>query len=203
MSDDYNAEILISRSVISPDEIVSDKGDLKQSIQDVLDEIIPDLPQSKLLTSSGFHDGYRASFVIEFFSLDTTDGSRLRHRFKGILYRHPNGHQLLFTVWGKARAQEYFLHAEAIKLIQDEFRYLGAREEAVFPPHDNIPWYPVVGLFVAVGLLYFFRTYRTRSDKVRFKDGDNIWRCECGRLNHADHGACRRCGRSRLAGKVT
>ena len=194
------AEILLFRTNISGDEIVDNPAALRRSVDGVINEVILMLPDGKLLTSTGFNDGYRTGFVVEFTSTDSASGAPLTHRLKGIIYRHPEGHQILFTVWGKSSSSKFPLVEDAIKEVQRDLQYDGACEADVYGPRQKQPlgwWLLLVGM-VAIGFLIIAR----RRTSKRF-DGDtphdiHFWRCECGRLNHESKKTCRRCGRPQV-----
>jgi hypothetical protein len=198
------AEILVFKSVVWPEEAIDDEHDLRNSVETIMEDVIPTLPESQLLSSFGYDDGYRASFVLEFRSMDTLQNLLLRHRMMGVLYRHPEGHQLLFTLWGKSLSDEYPQHENAIKMVQEGFAYTGSYEDEVFGHSAAFPWYALAAMMAIVGLLYFFRSARARHDRIRFAEDKSFWRCEgCGRLNPLHHDTCRRCGRPRLTEMTT
>jgi len=203
VTDDLDAEILIFKSVVRDDQIITDEKDLKRSVDDVLSEVIPQLPDARIQTNTGFTEGDRAGFVLEFTSTDTTTGVSIQHRLKGILYRRPEGHQLLFTIWAKSPMAGYADREGEIKLIQDGYYYTGVHEPDVFRRKQYTRWYLLAIILAVVALLYFFRTIRVRSDRVRFRDLEHHWRCECGRLNSDTLTHCRRCGRERVTDRIT
>ncbi len=191
------AEILLFRTNITGGEIVDDPAALRKSVDGVINEVILMLPDGKLLTSTGFNDGYRTGFVVEFTSTDSLSDAPLTHRLKGIIYRHPEGHQILFTVWGKSASAKYPLVEDAIKQVQRDLQYDGAYEADVYGPRQGQPlgWWLLLAGMVAIGFLIIAR----RRTSKRF-EGDthhdiHFWQCECGRLNHESKKTCRRCGR--------
>ncbi len=191
---DLGAEVILHRSKIWEQEAIVDEVSLRRSVETIVSEVIPNLPSSQLLSSHGYYDKYRASFVLEFRSIDTLQQLRLRHRMMGILYRHPEGHQILFTLAGKSLSEKYAQNEAAIKLIQSGFAYLGVFEKDVFD-RKEFPWYSVLALMLVIGLLFFFRSFRSKHDQVRFAEDKNFWRCPgCERLNPRHHAHCRRCG---------
>lgn len=203
VTEDLDAEVLIFKSVVRDDQVITDEKDLKRSVDDVLSEVIPQLPDAKVQTNTGFTEGDRAGFVLEFTSTDTTTGVPIQHRLKGILYRRPEGHQLLFTVWAKSPVAGYSDREGEIKLIQDGFYYTGVHEPDVFARKHDTRWYLLATVLVVIALLYFFRTFRTRGDRVRFRNLENHWRCDCGRLNSDALTHCHRCGRERTTDRIT
>ena len=193
--DEEAAEILIFRAEISADEAVTDEIALKKSVDNIIDDVILSLPQAKLLTSSGFYETHRTGFVLEFVSLDTISQTPLWHRLEGVLYRHPDNHQILYTIWGKTTMQEYDDISGAISLVQDGFVYKGKHENEVFAPRQQSYWLLFLVMMIVVGLFFYFRP-KSRSEHLPTSSRvSHFWRCECGRLNHRDSITCRRCGR--------
>jgi hypothetical protein len=161
-----------------------------------VDDIVDSLPASRLYTSTGFYDDYRAGFVLEFESLDTLSGLPVRHRLAGIIYRLPDESQLLFTVWGKASETLYPSVKESMAWIQEGLAYRGAYQPQVFA-QVGIAWWPFVLIAVAIAGLIFVHLRRRRRAVEEYRVRVNFWTCECGRLNHNEHETCRRCGRAR------
>ena len=202
VTDDLDAEVLIFKSVVRDDQVITDEKDLKRSVDDVLSEVIPQLPDARIQTNTGFTEGDRAGFVLEFTSTDTATCVPVQHRLKGVLYRRPEGHQLLFTIWAKSPVVGYTDREGEIKLIQDGFYYTGVHEADVFARKQNARWYLLATVLAVIVLLYLFRTFRARSDRIRFRDLENHWRCECGRLNNDALTHCRRCSRERVVDRT-
>ena len=193
------AEVLIFKSIITAEEAIRNEVDLQNSVESIADDIIPNLPQSQLLSSYGYYEQNRARFVLEFRSVDTAQDLMLRHRMAGILYRHPDGHQLLFTLWGKSPTDLYSRYEPALKMVQSGFAYRGPFEPEVFGEASPFPWYALLALMAIIGLLYTFRAFRSRHDRVQLSTGQGFWRCgECGRLNPALMETCRRCGKPKV-----
>lgn len=198
------AELLIFRSVIWAEEAINDEYALRIEVEKIVDDVIPALPESQLLSSHGYYENHRASFFLEFRSLDTLQNLILRHRMAGVVYRHPDGHQLLFTLWGKSLSEAWSAHEGEIKLMQSEFAYTGPFEEEVFGDPNEFPWYAFFALMVVIGLLYAFRSFRTRHNTVEFADDQIFWHCGgCGRLNPQGHRVCKRCGRPQPTAETT
>lgn len=200
VSEDFPAEILVFRSEIATDEMITDQATLKAAVDVVIHDVIMTLPEAALLTSTGFYDGNRAGFVLEFTSVDSVGGRELRHRLKGIIYRHPDEHQMLFTVWGKCTVDDYPALAESIAFVQDGFAYTGACAASVFDPPPRSYWPLALVLLGFVALLYYFRSRRKKNDPLPLPAESRFWHCSCGRANHEDQASCRRCGRSRTSG---
>jgi hypothetical protein len=76
------AEILLFRSVVSDDELITSEEDLRLSVKEVETGVIGDLPDGTLLTSTGFYESDRTGFVLEFLSTDTVSGMPLMHRLE-------------------------------------------------------------------------------------------------------------------------
>jgi len=200
VSEEYPAEILIFRSEIATDEMITDQVTLKAAVDVVIHDVIMTLPGAALLTSTGFYDGNRAGFVLEFNSVDSVGGRELRHRLKGIIYRHPDDHQMLFTVWGKCTVDDYPALAQSIAFVQDGFAYTGACTASVFDPPTRSYWPLAIVILGLVALFYYFRTRRKKNDPMPLPAESHFWHCSCGRANHEEQTSCRRCGRPRPSG---
>ena len=146
-----SAEILVFRSDIGRDDLITDERSLKKSVDLVINEVISTLPHGQLRVSSGFYDQYRAGFVLEFASTDSLSGLPLEHSIKGMIYRLPDDREVMFTVWGKAAASSWPGVREAVKLVQDEFAFRGKYEVDVFGGKRSFAYWPVV--LVAAGVL--------------------------------------------------
>jgi len=157
------AEILIFRSVLATDDIITNQDELRGSVDQVIEEAIVSLPDGQLHTSTGFYDGYRTGFVLEFGSIDSASGIPLEHRLKGVIYRHPDGHQLLFTIWGKCAQTDYANLRETITFVQDEFVYRGEHDAEVFGPQPMSYW-PVILVIVALLGLVLLRPRRRKKN---------------------------------------
>jgi hypothetical protein len=197
VSENLDAEILIFKSIINSDETINDPHQLRGSVANVVEDVIPSLPSSRLLRNTGMLDGNRAMFVLEFDSDDIDEARQIRHSLKGILYRHPKGHQVMFTVWGKTPVESYQANHGAIQLVQDGLFYIGPQTDTVFTAESSTIWYYFFAMMAVVGLLFMFRSFKARNDRVRFRVSEHHWRCDCGRLNHNEQFACRRCGREK------
>lgn len=194
-----SAEILIFRSEISPDELVRSPEDLRLSVDAVIEEIILPLPEAKMLTNTGTFDTRSTGFILEFTSLDTELNMTLHHRFNGRIFSHPDGHQLLYTLWARGTADEWPFIEQTFIEMQESFDYVGPQQDSVFGS-SNWSWQPIyyAGAIIVVLFLIMMVTKRqAKLNKVAFSDDPNVWRCDCGRLNHTDVMRCRRCGRDR------
>ncbi len=194
-----SAEMLIFRSQISPDELVRSAEDLRLSVDAVVEEVILPLPEAKLLTNTGTYDVRSTGFILEFTSLDTELGMTLQHRFKGQIFSHPDGHQMLYTLWARGTVDEWPYIEPTFIEIQESFDYAGPQDDAVFGT-SNWSWQPIyyaTALVVVLLLIMVLGRRQARLNQVKFSDNVNVWRCECGRMNHTDVIRCRRCGRDR------
>jgi len=192
------SDIMIFKSDIPQEDIITNDEELKQSVQGVIDDVILSLPEARILSNTGYFEQYRTGFVLEFLSFDTVNVITLRHRLLGLIYQHPDGHQILFTVWAKSGEDTYPAMENSIRMIQDEFNYSGPRTGDVFNPSRSVPTYLYIILFMLLGLFFFLRTRQLQRSRVRFANDEKFWRCECGRLNPLHQASCRRCGRYKL-----
>jgi len=162
----YNdsAEILVFRSEIAEAEMIADENELRKSVDLVIDDVINTLPEGQLRVSSGFYEGFRAGFNLEFASRDSLTGVPLEHTIRGIIYRLPDDRQVLFTVWGKAAASVYPRVRDALNLVQDGFAYRGEYEHDVFAGRSMSYW-PLVLILMAILVLILLRPpwRRTRT----------------------------------------
>ena len=159
-----SAEILLFRSVLATEDIITNHDQLKGSVDMVIEEAIEALPEGQLQTSTGFYDVYRAGFVLEFSSIDSASGALVEHRLKGIIYRHPDGHQILFTIWGKCAQTDYANLREAITFVQDGFVYQGEYEKDVFgTPSTSMSYWPIILIIIAIAGLLLLRPRRQKK----------------------------------------
>lgn len=156
------AEILLFESQLAVEDIITNQDELRGSVDLVIEDAIGALPEGKLQTSTGFYDGYRAGFVLEFASTDSATSTLIQHRLKGIIYRHPEGYQLLFTIWGKCAQADYGELREAMEFVQDGFFYRGEYEEDIFGERPMSYW-PIVLLGLALVGLMLFRPRKSKT----------------------------------------
>lgn len=193
---EQSAELLIFKSIISEDEIITNKDELKISVDGVIDEIILQLPDVKLLTNTGFFDDNRVSFVLEFTSFDSLTQEVIFHRLKGIIYQHPLGHQILFTLWAKTNESSRNLLMSELAFMMDEFSYYGEAEPHIFIGETgNLKFYALLFVLIMIIIFLFVRT-RSQLKNIKHSDSYHYWQCECGRENHNDHNTCHRCGKA-------
>jgi len=161
--DSAPAEILVFQSEIADDDLITDQNQLKKSVDLVIDEVISTLPEGQLRVSTGFYEGARAGFVLEFASRDSVSGMPLEHSIRGIIYRINPDSQRLYTVWGKATAAAFPLTKESIRLVQDGFAYRGAQEPEVFGERSISYWW-LIPAALALGGLLLLRSARRKSN---------------------------------------
>lgn len=195
------AEVLIFRSEVAADDAVNNSANLRAAVDQIVEDVILTLPDARLLTSNGYQQDNRAWFVLDFTSRDSLSDEGIRHRLMASLYRHPDGYQIMFTVWGKSSLDEIESEATDIKLIQDLFAYRGPSEKAVFTPErSGTTLLTYVGALMAIVILVFVFVKRgRRAGGHGFSEESHFWRCECGRMNHNNYATCRRCGKERSA----
>ncbi|HUV31906.1 MAG TPA: hypothetical protein VMY05_12585 [Acidobacteriota bacterium] len=191
------AQFLVFKSVISAQEAVRNRDDLRRSVERVVQDVILQLPESKLLTSTGYAEASQSSFTIEFTSTDTVNAVQLRHRFTGIIYRLPDGRQVLFTLWGRTAADDYPEMGGSLELIQQGFAYTGPRDAEVFAGVSYSYWYVFPLVLMLAGLLWVFRRRPRAGLAVGASRSSRYWNCPCGRANPTSRPTCRRCGRPR------
>ena len=190
----FGAEILLFKSEIPGESAINNDEELRQSVENVTSDVVLDFPGAQLLTSTGYFEDNRVRFIIEFLSTDTASNLPIWHRLAGYVYRHPAGHQLLFTVWGKCAAEDTALVTDDIKYAQSGFVYTGPAKEAVFTQESNGLWWSLGALFLVLLTLFFVLKRHQRYGKIGFSEDSHFWRCRCGRLNHNSLDCCRRCG---------
>lgn len=197
VNDLWEAEIDIFRSELAEHEMVRDIDGMELSVRDVIESFVMDFPRALLLSNTGYNEERRLRFEIEFISVDTTANRKIQHRLVGLIYRHPDNHQILFTLWGRSPIEHYDMVEEDIKVLQSTFRYTGEAADSVFPETFAISWaLPVLALMLIV-VLFLMKRRHARLSKIEFAEQKNFWRCSCGRLNHVDLSVCRRCGNTR------
>lgn len=202
MSTGKESELLIFKSTLGEDGSIDNQASLKASVDRVIDSVILTLPESKLLTSSGYNDGDNVRFVLEFTSQDNAEGAMVRHRMMGVLYRLSNGEQDLFTLWGRAGFDDYPQFAEDLAGMQQDFHMVGAHSAEVFVASRNrmvtfgVPILLVIGIFVLT-------RYRQRLKAKAMPPRVEHWQCACGTENRENERSCAFCGQSRQVSKVS
>lgn len=160
--DDESAEILFFRTALEGDNQVNSELELKAAVDTVIANVILDLPGGEVLASTGLAESGWAQFVIDFESFDAVRVITLQHRFVGLLYRIDDGRQHLYTVWAKAPKELFEELRPELRNIQDNVVYTGMRIEPVFARRSSMTWLPIVGLLLAVFLLFYPRFSRSR-----------------------------------------
>jgi hypothetical protein len=194
IKNDQTAELLIFRAVLKADETINNDTQLRLSVDQVIDDVIMSLPEAQLLTNTGHYDQNRVWFDLEFLSFDIESESEIRHRLKGVLYRHPDDYQILFSLWGKVLTEEAAIALPEVRMMQEGFAYTGDAESRIFEVPAGYDWYLIAFLFALMIVMLFILKRRQLRERIAFSEERNFWRCSCGRLNHNDHQNCRRCG---------
>ncbi|NOY88571.1 MAG: hypothetical protein GXO93_04155 [FCB group bacterium] len=202
VNDKRNADLLIFKSIISKEGMITKTEELKKSVDNVIKDVVQTLPEGQLLTNTAYSEQKRVWFVLEFLSLDTLTNKKIYNRLKEVLYRHPDGYQILFTLWARAPQNESAGIHEDLRFMQSGFSYYGKAEDNVYPSPSSINWPLVVLLILLVILIYYFFKKRKLTKRINFSDENNFWRCECGRLNYSRYQTCRRCGKERNTSSV-
>ena len=202
INDELSAELLIFKSTLDEDETITTEEELKLSVDKVIKDVILTLPQAQLLTNTGVLERKRVWFALDFTSFDEERGIELTHRLKGVMYRHPDGHQILFSLWGKAASGAPPEIMNQLRFMQEEFTYFGDSEKEFFAQERATEWI-AIGVLIVMLVVMILVLRRRRAQQINFSGSENIWRCECGRLNHNDHQTCRRCGKPNQAGALT
>ena len=132
VSDDGTAELTIHRSTITGDDIISNNDEFRISVDSVIAGVVMGLPEVHMVSNTGLRDGPWASFALEFEAWDEEALSDLHHRLTGVLYLHPDGYQLLFTLWARALPVVWPVFSDDLLLMQDGFVYTGPAEDSAF-----------------------------------------------------------------------
>jgi hypothetical protein len=195
VNEDSTAELLVFKSMIAEDERVSNDKELELSVDKVIEDVILTLPEAQLLTNTGLFEKNRVSFAVEFLSTDTAQDLRLRHRLKGLLYTHPDGYQILFSLWGKAAISAPDEVLGNIRTMQEGFVFSGVAQGKVFSKTARSDWVWIAIVLMLMAILMLLLKRRSRVGEKPASDPKRFWKCECGQLNHNDHQTCRRCDR--------
>ena len=196
------AELLIYRSDLDTEETIDTDEQLKGAVDEVIDDVILHLPGAQVLANTGFYQGERCGFVIDFLSTDSAAGVTIRNRFAGLVYRHEDGGQVLFTLWGRAGEQNWDQVAPAIMTMQEGFRYEAPHTADVFTAATSRGRWQMMSLaLLLVAILVLLRM--RRGSLVGRRNRPRLWRCDCGTWNSPDDHQCRRCDRPREAVPTT
>lgn len=203
VSPETGAELLIFRSVLPKDGMILSKEHLTESVKQVIDDVVLQLPNATFLTSEGTYYGHKAGFSVEFTSTDSASGDMIRHRLASAIYRTSSDQQVMFTLWGRGPAASYPAAEGAIKTMQSGFAFAGHFEPEVFGESNLRLWLGTAAVIACVGFFLFLRL-RRRAREGQVKDeGWSYWRCGCGQMNPQRADSCRKCASPRTATPVT
>ena len=163
VNEDLTAELQIFRSEIPEEGAIADGSQLCRAVEDIIDDVILSLPEAQLLTNTGYREDNRAWFVLEFSSVDTVTFEDIHHRMTAVLYRHPDGHQLLFTLWGKASTLAPASVQADFRTMQNGFAYTGPAQRAVFAEPGGYSWWLLGAVMVVLLLVLRLRRRGTRE----------------------------------------
>ncbi len=161
---EHPAELQIFVSEIYEDATIDSESDLKNEVDQVIEDVILELPQAQLLTSTGRADDSHASFSLEFLSIDEESGLELRHRLNGIIYRHPDGSQRLFTLWAKTTDNSAPMVDADLRLMQGSFEYKGPQAAAVFETKSRPEAWFLVMLAIGATLFIYLHKRKPRHN---------------------------------------
>lgn len=142
-------ELLVFKSPIDAAEAVDNQRQLRTAVDRVVDHVIMELPDARLLTNSGYYETSRTGFVLEFLSTDTIADSTLRHRLKTVIYRLPDESQVMFTLWAKSVESAWADLEPSMQLMQDGFSFFGESQDHVFASSRRYLW-PVLIIALAI-----------------------------------------------------
>jgi hypothetical protein len=202
MSSSREAEMLVFKSTIEEEGSIDNQASLKASVDRVIDSVILTLPDSKLLTSSGYAEADNVRFVLEFTSQDMAEGAMVRHRMMGVLYRLPSGDQYLFTLWGRAAFGDYSQYEEGLIGMQADFRFVGEHGSEVFVAPRNRMLTFGVPILLIIGLFMLTRYKQMQKAKITAR-ANATWKCSCGTENREREISCHVCGQSRQVSRVS
>lgn len=197
VNSDTSAELSVHRSIIASEEAIDDPNELKTAVDSVIATVIQTLPQANLLSSTGYRGESEATFALEFESYDQASKTMLHQRLVGHVYRHPEGHQLMFTLWGRVAPSVWGMVSPALIAMQEGFVYRGPSEETPFeqPGYDPMKMLLLVTVVVMIVIVLIrFRRDRRPADPSRW---ERRWVCECGAENELTITTCRQCGKAR------
>ncbi len=163
VNEDLTAELQIFRSEIPEEDAIIDGQQLRRAVEDIIDDVILSLPEAQLLTNTGYQEDNRAWFVLEFSSVDTVTFENIHHRMTAVLYRHPDGQQLLFTLWGKASTMAPTSVQTDLRTMQNGFAYTGSAQRAVFAEPTDYRWWLMGAVMVVLLLVLRLRRRGTRE----------------------------------------
>ena len=165
--ENYAADFSIFKSKFGPDEAVTTSDELRYAVEGVLDQVISELPSSRLLTNTGYYHTSSTGFILEFESTETEGASTVLHRMYTALYTLPDGSQVMFTLWAKATAADYSLVEPSIRYMQEQFAYFGEHRDQVFPDQRSRRWQYMAMLVGVVMVVWLVRRQRLRRAAFR------------------------------------
>ena len=166
VNEDLTAEFQIFRNELPKSDAIADGDQLRRAVDDIISDVIMELPNAQLLTNTGYQDDNRVWFVLEFTSGDTVALSMISHRLAGVLYRLPNNDQLLFTLWGKASTTAPAGVQSDFRVMQAGFRYTGAAANYPFAESNSLQWYLASAVALVLILIVMQRRRFGRPDRT-------------------------------------
>ena len=168
VNEDLTAEFQVFRNELSKEDAIANGSQLQRAVDDIISDVIMDLPDAQLLTNTGFQEDNRVWFVLEFISGDSLTLPMVSHRLAGVLYGLPNDDQLLFTLWGKASADAPAGVQSDFRIMQDGFRYTGPSADYPFSRPNRLRWYLTGSLALVLVLIVALRrrAFRRSSHPV-------------------------------------
>ncbi len=160
---EHPAELQIFVSEIFEGATIDNESDLKAEVDQVIEDVILERPQARLVTSTGRADGSHAGFSLEFLSIDEESGLELRHRLNGVVFRMPDGSQRLFTLWAKTTENAAPLVDADLRLMQDAFEYTGPQAAAVFEERSRPGAWFLTILAIGATLFIYLRKRKPRQ----------------------------------------
>lgn len=171
VNEDLTAEFQVFRNELPKNDAIADETQLRRAVDDIISDIIMELPNAQLLTNTGYTEDNRVWFVLEFTSGDTAATSRISHRLAGVLYRLTNDDQLLFTLWGKASEDAPASVQSDFRVMQAGFRYTGESAHYPFDQSDWLRWYLAGSVALALILIVALRRriFKRSGKTIRYQ----------------------------------
>jgi len=164
--DRLDARMSIYRTELTGDDRMHSEAAFQASVSGVIDSVVLQLPEAVLLTSTGYNEERRAVFVVEFTSVEPETNDPLEHYLVGILYRHPDGYQIMYSMWGKAALAAYAAVKPDFEQMRKGFNYTGPAEDDVFGGGGNANRWLLLMLGFMIALLFWIRRRRTVAMKT-------------------------------------
>lgn len=199
---DNTAELKIFRSVIDSEHAIHNTQEFRVSVDSIIDNVILNLPRGQLISSTGYGGGYQVSFALEFETINRNSTATLRHRLVGVLMRHSDGYQLLYTLWGRASLDAMAVFGDELELIQDGFIFRGATQDNPFvsdPDDYEVIWLSLP-LFLVLAIVLAWRRRRRPLDSTKWV---KQWLCRCGQANDLSLPVCSRCSDPRQIDEIS